>query len=220
LKDSVTAPFIIRVQDMKSDGATVRAANVWFVIFGELDKIDPKKEADRADQKAVDVANMWFQNKFLKNAEIAAAGIKPAPAVAGQSEWYVHVHAKLLDRIDFEVTNHVVASRCVDSLVIASRTDPSFDKVDAFANGWQALATAGGSPAEASGKHSYAGGVSYAKISRLKLKPGALLVEMHMAFVEPDAWFRGAPILRSKFSLVAQDQVRTLRRELLKRRSK
>ena len=37
---------------------------------------------------------------------------------------------------------------------------------------------------------------------------------MHVAFVEPDGWFQGAPILRSKFSVAAQDQIRTLRREL------
>ena len=61
--------------------------------------------------------------------------------------------------------------------------------------------------------------MSYAKISRLDLKPRAILVEMHMAFVEPDGWFQGAPILRSKFSVVAQDQVRSLRRELAKKKS-
>ena len=39
-----------------------------------------------------------------------------------------------------------------------------------------------------------------------------------MAFVEPDGWFQGAPILRSKFSVVAQDQIRSLRRGLRKRK--
>ena len=43
---------------------------------------------------------------------------------------------------------------------------------------------------------------------------------MHMAFVEPDGWFQGAPILRSKFSVIAQDQIRSLRRELAKKRAK
>ncbi len=43
---------------------------------------------------------------------------------------------------------------------------------------------------------------------------------MHMAFVEPDGWFQGAPILRSKFSAVAQDQIRSLRRGLARKREK
>jgi hypothetical protein len=46
------------------------------------------------------------------------------------------------------------------------------------------------------------------------------MVEMHMAFVEPDGWFQGNPILRSKFGAVAQDQIRSLRRELAKKRAK
>ena len=222
LRDSVTAPFIIRVQDEKVTGATVREANVWFVVYGELDKIDPLREAIRADQKEVEVANMWFQNRSLKADEIAAAGLKPANLGAGQSEWYVHVHARLLDRIDFEVTNRVTSSRSADSIVIASRTDPSFDKVEAFANGWKVVPGNRNSSAQADspGKQPYAGGMSYAKISRLALKPDALLVEMHMAFVEPDPWFQGSPILRSKFSVAAQDQIRTLRRELMKKRRK
>ncbi len=58
------------------------------------------------------------------------------------------------------------------------------------------------------------GGASITRISRLASMPGALLVEGHFAFAEPHAWFDGAPILRSKISLVAQDQIRRLRREL------
>ena len=64
----------------------------------------------------------------------------------------------------------------------------------------------------------YPGGISYTKISRLAFRPSALLVEMHGAFVEPREWFQGGPILRSKFSVVAQDQIRTLRRELARRK--
>ena len=40
------------------------------------------------------------------------------------------------------------------------------------------------------------------------------------AFVEPNEWFQGAPILRSKFSVIAQDQIRSLRRELARQRPK
>ena len=104
--------------------------------------------------------------------------------------------------------------------MVASRTDPSFDKAEPHANGWKSVTTTGGANARTGVKQPYSGGISYAKISRVALKPGALLVEMHVAFVEPDGWFQGAPILRSKFSVVAQDQIRTLRRELAKKRAK
>ena len=41
-----------------------------------------------------------------------------------------------------------------------------------------------------------------------------LFVEAHFVFTEPHDWFEGAPVLRSKISLIAQDRIRKLRREL------
>jgi hypothetical protein len=218
LRDSVTAPFIIRVNDSKAPGATVRAVDLWFVIHGDLKQVDPLKEANRADQKDVEVANMWFQTRLLPVTELASAGIKPQSSDAGASDWYVHVHAKLLDRIDFEVTNHVVASQSAESVLIASRTEPSFDKPGPIRNAWKTIERAGSAATPAPARP-YSGGASYTKISRAAISPGALIVEMHMAFVEPTEWFDGAPILRSKFSVAAQDQIRALRRELMKRRA-
>ena len=138
---------------------------------------------------------------------------------AGQSTWYSHVHARLLDRIDFEVTNQVVASQSAESIVIASRTDPSFAKAGPLANGWKPLAPAGGPKAEGAGPAVRRRDQLRQDQSR-RPQAGALLVEMHVAFVEPDGWFQGAPILRSKFSVVAQDQIRSLRRELARKKGK
>jgi hypothetical protein len=220
LRDSVTAPFIIKVRDLKTTDATIRQADIWFAVHGGLKKVDPAREAARTDQKAVEVANMWFQTRLLKADEFRAGGIKLADTGSNGKSWYAHIHAKLLDRIDFEVTNHVVASESSESVVIASATDPSFDNVESLSNGWKSLAPPGSSQADAATRHPYSGGISYAKISRIAFKPGALFVEMHVAFVEPVGWFQGAPILRSKFSVAAQDQIRSLRRELAKQRSK
>jgi hypothetical protein len=220
LRDSVTAPYIIKVRDQKASGATIRMADLWFVVYAPLEKIDPVREVARADQKKVEVANMSFETQMLKADEIRAAGIKPADSVAGLADWYAHVHARLLDRIEFDVTNHGAVSQSTDSMVVASRTDPSFDKAESNANCWRSVTATAGASAVNPAKQPYSGGISYAKISRCALKPGALVVEMHVAFVEPDGWFQGAPILRSKFGVIAQDQIRTLRRELAKRRAK
>ncbi|MFI5387765.1 MAG: hypothetical protein ACHQ50_16780 [Fimbriimonadales bacterium] len=219
LRNSITAPYIIKVHDLKAPGVTIRAADIWFVVHADLKQIDFAQEAARADQKEVEVANMWFQTRLLKAADLRAAGLEPAAPVPGQSSLYSHVHARLLDRIDFEVANHVVASQSAESVVIASRTDPSFAKAGPIANGWKPLAPAG-APKTETPAQPYAGGISYAKISRVALGPGALLVEMHVAFIEPEGWFQGAPILRSKFSIVAQDQIRRLRRELARKKGK
>ena len=74
LRDSVTAPFIIKVHDIKAASATVRQADLWFAVHGDLKDVDPAQEAARTDQKAVEVANMWFQTRLLKADELRAAG--------------------------------------------------------------------------------------------------------------------------------------------------
>jgi hypothetical protein len=219
LRDSVTAPFIIKVRDAKTTGGTIRMADVWFVVYAELKEVDFGQEASRTDQKEVEVANMWFQTRLLKDDFFRSIGMEPEAAVPGRNKWYAHVHARLLDRIDFEVTNQVMATQTPDSIVIASRTDPKFAKVPGLVNRWKPLAREATKKTDDRARQ-YEGGMSYAKISRLELKPRAILVEMHMAFVEPDGWFQGNPILRSKFSVVAQDQVRSLRRELAKKQAK
>jgi hypothetical protein len=212
-RDSVTAPYIIKVHDRKTPEATIRSADLWFVVYAGLDQIDPAREAARSDQKEVEAANMWFQSRLLKPEELRAAGIQSETSDAGKNRWYAHLHARLLDRIDFEVTNHVVATQSRTSMVVAAQTDPHFAREGASANVWKSLAKASGGQNENPARP-YQGGISYAKMSRVQFKPGAVFVEMHMAFVEPTEWFQGAPILRSKFSVVAQDQIRALRREL------
>ena len=126
LRDSVTAPFIIKVHDVKATGATVRQADVWFAVHGDLKSIDPctgsgsdRSESRRGRQHVV-------SNPTLESRRDPRGRGQARTTPASGKSWYAHVHAKLLDRIDFEVTNHVVASQSPESIVIASATDPSF----------------------------------------------------------------------------------------------
>ncbi len=221
LRDSVTAPHLMKVHDVKGADATIRVVDLWFVVYADIAEVDPAKEAAKTDEKQVEAGNMVMRTRLLKPEDIRAAGIEPPPSTRegpGPITWYGHVHGRLLDRIEFDVTNQVAATRTGESMVVASRTDPAFDKPGPFANGWKPVGTGQEPGAAADASKPYRGGISYTKISRLAFQPGALLVEMHGAFVEPHDWFHGAPILRSKFSVVAQDQIRSLRRELARRK--
>jgi hypothetical protein len=55
------------------------------------------------------------------------------------------------------------------------------------------------------------------KITRLAEPAGSLFVEYHVAFAEPQGWFQGANLLRSKLPIAAQDSVRKFRRTLAER---
>jgi hypothetical protein len=211
LSDSVSAPFVLKVHDEKGgEGVIIRCADLWFVVRADLAALDPAEIARRASNaRPVEVGNMRFESHWLGTEDLKSRGIEP-----GEREWFVHLTGRLLDRIHVEATDRTVASKSEESWVIAARTDPKFDHDQKAPNRWW-LIDRGEKPGAV---HRYPGGASYAKVSRLRLAPGALLVEAHFAFAEPRAWFDGAPILRSKFSLIAQDQIRRLRRELAEQR--
>jgi hypothetical protein len=221
LRDSITAPFVLKIRDLPAGGqAIVRAADLWFVVHADLDAIDPD-EVSRGLSKGepVEAGNMRFTPATVGVRDLKARGIEP-PGSAGDKfprAWYVHLTGRLLDRIGVEATDRVVTTRSAESLVVASRTAEEFRAEGPDPNRWWPIRRSAGRD-EAGASHPYDGGAGYVKISRLKSRPGALLVEAHVAFVEPRAWFDGAPILRSKLGLVAQDQIRTLRRELTRRR--
>lgn len=209
LRDSIAAPHILKIRDAKADGATVRLADLWFAVRADLDAIDPITAAVESAGKPTEAGNIRFETSFVP------AAVAPPLANTTRQEWHSRVYGRLLGRIVVEATDHVVATRSADSWIIAARTDRAFDRDPDAPNRWSTLAGATRGPAQP-----FAGSASYAKITRLRSAPGVLLVECHFAFAEPTAWFDGNPILRSKIGLVAQDQVRRLRRELANRGAK
>ena len=209
-RDSVTAPFLLKVRDRKMTDATVRIVDLWFVVRGDLASLDPVEVASQASGKAVEAGNMRFASRLLTDDELKPRG-RSSHRGRDLARWFVHLEGRLLDRIAVEATNESVATRTEESMVIAGHTDPVFDSDTTLANRWRTL----GQDGRAGSGQPFRGGLSYAKISRLKQPPGSLLVEFHGAFSEPEAWFQGNPILRSKFAPIAQDQIRRLRRELL-----
>jgi hypothetical protein len=218
LRNSVTAPQILRVHDEKgADGTSIRIADLWFAVHARLEEIDPAQLGGRGDDgKPVEAANMRFSGRRLSDDDLKQRGIMREDP---QLEWYTHSTGDLLDRIHVEATDHVRGTKSAASWVFASRTDPRFDDDQQYSNRWTALRTAGQAKQNAQPMR-FPGGASTTRISALVSAPGVLLVEGHFVFAEPYAWFDGAPFLRSKISLVAQDQIRRHRRELAERRIK
>ena len=213
MRDSVTAPFVLKLRDEKAGDATIRYADLWFVVYADFDSLEPGEAARESADKSVEAANMKFESKLLTEADLRSRKI-PLPEMKDR-EWYVHLSGELLDRIAVEGTDRVLVTRSAESLVVGSRTDSSFDNDKAYPNVWHVIAKDGNR--ENAVAKRYFGGASYVKMSRLRENPRALMVEGHFAFVEPREWFDGAPILRSKFSPIAQDQIRKLRREVARK---
>ncbi len=214
VQDSISAPHRLRLRDVKAEGATLRSGDLFFVLHGvDLDSIKPNEAFRQARVGEVSAGNMRFGVRVLSPDDLKDA--PPAPSTG--DAWLIHSTGRLLDRIAVESTDRVVASTSADSLVFAARTDSKFGTNGPFPSRWstiepKATGDAFGAP------QPFAGGMGYMKVTRLKGLDHAAVAEVHFAFAEPTAWFGGDPILRSKFGLIAQDQVRRLRRELQKKK--
>ena len=126
LRDSVTAPFLLKVRDQKTTDATVRVVDLWFVVRGDLASLDPVEVANQASGKAVEAGNMRFESRLLTDDELRPRG-RSSHHGRDLARWFVHLEGRLLDRIAVEATNESVATRTKESLVIAGCTDPAFD---------------------------------------------------------------------------------------------
>ena len=215
VRKSVVAPQITRFRDIVPSDPKEPAygVDVWFVAYGDLETLAKQ-----------DLHTLFGSNRkevvarILTDAELEARNRKREIG-KDREERYVHVEYPMLDRVQIEMTTLSVATRTTDSILIASRLDPSFTKDPNFPNRWRAIDREGDQDA---GKpvlgppHPYECTAFYLKITRLHSPRGALFVEYHRVSTEPAEWFHGANLLRSKYPIVIQSEVRAFRRESLK----
>ena len=188
---------------------------MWFVVHGKLDEIDINDIGSPGkNDGSRDAAGMHFESRLLEDAELKKLGL----TLSGKSDRFGRIECSLFKEVEVTTTNRSLMTRSERSLVIATGTVHDLPVDEKLGNGWRAIDSRPGKKTVGPWQP-YAGGISYTKVSRLDFHPESpLFVEIHGAFAEPKAWFRGRAILKSKINLVANDMVRELRREIAKKR--
>jgi hypothetical protein len=221
LDNSPRAPNIFRKDEIqaKADSPVIRIVDLWFIVYADLKQFDAASQVARIDGRKVESGDIKYECHLLKDADVRAAGITLGPEPAGQKTWFTQDLGELPNKVMFEVTQRGVATQTPESVVIATRTDPAFAKGKRPSNFWR---KAGDGPGAEGGEISrpYQGGISYAKVSRLAIRPGALIVEMHGAWVEPYEWYEGGGALSTKLKRGADEGIKKLREELAESRPK
>ena len=115
-----------------------------------------------------------------------------------------------------QVTTQSTKSKTAESNLAASILDRRFMNDAEFPNQWRPITRDDAGRRHLGAPQPYFGFGGYAKATRLIDPPGALFVEYHAAFAEPQDWFGGTNLLRSKLPILAQMIVRQLRRGLEK----
>jgi len=206
-RDSKVAPNLTKIRDLKVDDKKTgsRAVDVWFVLHGDFKKLDDDKFLDKL---VGNTKGAGGRGGDLKAADLMKRNI---PVPDGKKEGYGFVEFDFLDKVRLKATGHAYWSRGAESVVAAAEIDQRFAKDKEFPNEWRSISKDGG--AKVGDPNVWAGAAMYMKITKLQEPAGALFVEQHVVFDEPEGWFGGENLLRSKLPIAVQKSVRDMRGE-------
>jgi hypothetical protein len=219
LRNSIVSPFVTKISDLPLEGAAepLRRVDVWYVAYGPLDAFFSERflesMADLGGGGTAKKGKLPSARHVLKESELKSQGIEPRDADDLKERWWFAMGA-LFDRVLISSTRRTVATRHGDSVIVAAAVDPRFNGHKEYGNWWRKVEVRGEQPPDYGPVRPYVASASYSKITRLAEPAGAVFIEHHHIFAEPNDWFDGKNLLRSKLPMVVQDSVRTLRREL------
>lgn len=212
---AVVAPLLLKISDRANAESIGRRVDLWFVAYGDLRRLS--QDAFLSEQFRLaedDNANDRSVVKQLQETELSQRDL--APPTQAEDPRYVAAEITLLDRVRVSATTRSVKIETADSVLVASLLDPHFADDAQYPNRWRPITRDDQGRRHLGVPQPYTGLGSYAKATRLVEPSGALFLEYHVAFAEPNGWFQGANLLRSKLPIVAQDAVRSFRRSLEK----
>ncbi len=217
VRRSIVAPFVLKIEaERRSKGAVLaRRIDLWCIAYGELDLVSNetflRELAGAMEEQEKD--RLPSSSHFLEPPELAKRELSVTKS-REFDEAYVHVTFPLLERVHISATRRMIATRTDESVVLAARLDERFTRDAEFPNRWRPIRRDRVGKPLLGDAQPYAGAGFYLKITRLIEPEDALFVEYHQVFDEPQAWFGGTGLLRSKLPLVVQNTVRKFRRKL------
>jgi hypothetical protein len=216
-RKSVVSPLLLKVGDGERDaGPTSRRVDLYFIAYGTLEVLrDDRKLQEHLNLAAAgDDDSEGGQVKILSTEELAGRGL-PTRQQTNDPRW-VAIEAKLLDKVQLNFTTRNAKTQSHDSLLIASIVDPKFQSDAEYPNSWRAITVDDAGRRQIGSPQPYPGLGCYVKATRLAEPAGAAFIEYHVVYAEPEGWFHGANLLRSKLPIVSQELVRKLRRKMEK----
>lgn len=214
-KKSLAAPFTLKINpafDSTGKRSSQLKLNLAFIAYGDLSRVIKEDVLNQLigteAKKGKDVTDV----KVLSAEQLHARGIDELKG-PHLEERYASLNIFLLDRVKITGVTRNVKTTGPDSIALAMELEPRFADDKQFPNRWRSydpLAEKFGPP------QPYGGLAGYARVCRLAQPQGALFFELHVAFTEPEGWFGGANLLRAKLPLVIEQNVRKLRRKLIR----
>jgi hypothetical protein len=214
MKDSAVSPFILEIQSAaKLDGTgDAQRMDVWFVAYGSIDSvIDRKLMEDLAIPNKPTGDGPADVSRELTVDELNKYQLTVGQQPDNSRISYGLMGVSLFDKVRLSLVTQARTFRTPESLVLVNRIHSEITELPST---WSSIMINADDQVSLGTAQPYSLGASYAKITELKFEPGAMLVELHALFVEPQEWFNGRNMLRSKLPPLVQDGLRKFRRRL------
>lgn len=219
VRNSVVAPFSLEIEsiDDATGNRNGQRADFYFVAYGTLAAlIEDNLLGDLAGaQESRGDSGGTIKVRSLTDEELSARKLAPNRD-GGQTESYTAIDVPILDRVQLSGVGVGARQKTDDSILGVWKLDDRFADDKTLPNRWQPIVRDQVGKTTLGPAKPYSGLGGYIKVTRLHEPAGALLVECHIAFDEPQGWFDGKNLLRSKLPLVVQENVRTFRRKVAK----
>ena len=212
---SVVSPFVLKISENDRQAGNIgRQIDLYFIAYGPLEKLasdDYLRKQLRIAASDSDTAS-GGSVKLLTADELAKRELHDEQP-PDDAQW-VAVESSFLGKVRISLTTRNVKSASKNSVEVASIVDSRFDDDAQYPNAWRSITADEGGRRQLGSPERYPGLASYMKATKLGDAGDMLFVEYHVAFAEPEGWFHGTNLLRSKLPIVAQDMVRKFRRNL------
>jgi hypothetical protein len=215
IRKSVVSPFVLKMSEGSAESSPIiRRVDIYFVAYGSFESLKSEDYLNKQLNLAVsnDQSDARGRAKMLTAEELRKRGI--AAGTKPEDPRWVAVTSTLLGKVRISLTTQNIKTEGKDSILIASVADPRFATDSDYPNCWRSITVDDAGKRQTGPAEPYVGLGSYAKATKIAEPAGAIFMEYHVAFVEPEGWFHGTNLLRSKLPIVAQEMVRKFRRNL------
>lgn len=215
VRPSVVAPFSLQISAVRSadDRRIGHRLDLAFVAYAELSDLRDRDLLTRIAESLRDREAAAEGGEVLGDQALADAGVETLRG-PGVTQRFVSGSFALMDRVRVRGVIHVVEAFSEDSLSVVWELDERFGSTGDDRNVWQSIGRDRLGGREYGPEKPYRGHAGYIQATRLEEPAGALFIESWVVLHEPEAWFAGGNLLRSKLPVATQQSVRQLRREL------
>lgn len=219
MRNSVVAPFVLEINSIedRQQQRGGQRVDFYFVAYGSRKALfEEGLFGDLVGVQEAGSSAKPMTTHTLTADELKERNLSPSDADE-LSESYVAIDVEILERVELTGVGFGVKQKSADSLLGAWMLDDRFTDDAQYPNRWRPVLRDAAGKTSLGPASSYSGLGGYIKLTWLHEPAGAILVECHAAFDEPQGWFEGKNLLRSKLPLAIQDNVRNFRRRLAKR---